>query len=123
MFGNLKIDYSVRSYTRYCQRHNIHYIQSDMRVTQCSTANTSILFYLRNYTENIQPKRLLESLDIFYASRRLRRDHADQLLHALVLAQELEEPTNDNDNNDNDENCERKSSLREKPHLMPCAIF
>lgn len=40
----------------------------------------------------IQPKRLLESLDIFYTSRRLRGDHADQLLHALVLAQELEKP-------------------------------
>lgn len=42
----------------------------------------------------IEYKHLLEALDLLYASRGLCGDHTDQLLHALILAQELEKSAN-----------------------------
>lgn len=45
------------------------------------------------FHQQIQYNHLLESLDLLYTSRGLCRNHTDQLLHALVLAQEQEKST------------------------------
>lgn len=44
--------------------------------------------------QQIQQGHLLEALNLFYASRGLCSNHTDQLLHALVLAQEQEKSKN-----------------------------
>lgn len=44
--------------------------------------------------QRIQHNHLLEAPDLLYTSRGLCSNHMDQLLHALVLAQEQEKSTN-----------------------------
>lgn len=46
-----------------------------------------------NFHQQIQYNHLLEALDLLDTSRGLCSNHTDQLLHALVLAQEQEKST------------------------------